>query len=257
MKVLIIEDEHLAAEHLETLIHRYDSSIEIVAQLDSVREAIEFFDTEDAPDLAFFDIQLADGLSFDIFEKSEVNCPVIFTTAYDEYALRAFKVNSIDYLLKPIDFEELSKAFDQFFKLKKKDEIANKTPDLALIQQAMQMMTKQYKTRFIIKSGSKISSVPTEDILYFFSEHRTTYLKTKDLKKHAIDYTLEQLEGLLDSQFFFKLNRKFMTAFPAIKEVVTYSNSRLKVELVDLKNEDVLVGRDKINEFKQWLDQWF
>jgi DNA-binding LytR/AlgR family response regulator len=255
MKILIIEDEHLAADHLSTLILRYDSTIEIVAQLDSVREAITFFNTENAPDLAFFDIQLADGLSFDIFEKTEVNCPVIFTTAYDEYALRAFKVNSIDYLLKPIDFEELNKAFDQFFNLKKESKNVEKAPDLALIQQAMQMMTKQYKTRFIIKAGSKISSIPTEDILYFYSEHRTTYVKTKDGKKHAIDYTLEQLEGLLNPQDFFRLNRKFFAAFPAIKEVLTYSNSRLKVELVDLRNEDVLVGRDKIGAFKKWLDQ--
>jgi two-component system LytT family response regulator len=164
-------------------------------------------------------------------------------------------VNSIDYLLKPIDFEELSQAFDQFFKLKKEAKVAEKAPDLALIQQAMQMMTKQYKTRFIIKAGSKITSVPIDNILYFYSEHRTTYAKTKDGKKHAIDYTLEQLEGLLDPKIFFRLNRKFMTAFPAIKEVLTYSNSRLKVELIDLKDEEVLVGRDKIGDFKKWLDQ--
>lgn len=255
MKILIIEDEQLAADHLTTLIHRYDADIEIIAHLDSVREAITFFDTEAAPDLAFFDIQLADGLSFDIFEKTEVNCPIIFTTAYDEYALRAFKVNSIDYLLKPIDLEELTQAFDQFYKLKREDKVVEKTPDLALIQQAMQMMTKQYKTRFIIKVGAKINSVPIDNILYFYSEHRTTYVKTKDGKKHAIDYTLEQLEGLLDPKIFFRLNRKFMAAFPAIKEVLTYSNSRLKVELVNLEKEDVLVGRDKVRDFKNWLDQ--
>lgn len=256
MKALIIEDEALAAERLADLIQQYDADIEIVAQLDSVREAVAFFNTEKAPDLAFFDIQLADGLSFDIFEQATVNCPVIFTTAYDEYALRAFKVNSIDYLLKPIDSEELSKAFDQFFKLQKDNKTTEKAPDLALIQQAMQMMTKQYKTRFIIKAGSKITSVPVENILYFYSEHRTTYVRTKDAKKHAIDYTLEQLEGLLNPQFFFRLNRKFIAAFPAIKEVLTYSNSRLKVELAATGNDElVLVGRDKVGDFKKWLDQ--
>jgi len=233
MTTLIIEDEILAAERLANLIHRYDSSIEIVGQLDSVRESIAFFDTEKTPDLAFLDIQLADGLSFDIFEKTKVNCPVIFTTAFDEYALRAFKVNSIDYLLKPIDYEELTAAFDKFFTLKKEEKAATAIPDLTIIQQAMQMMTKQYKNRFIIKAGAKISAVPVEDIFYFFSEHRTTYLRTKEGRKHAIDYTIEQVEGLINPQYFFRLNRKYITAFEGIKEV----------------------SREKVGEFKKWLDQ--
>lgn len=256
MKVLIIEDEPLAAERLSDLILAHDSNIQILGILDSVREAVDWFNNEPPPDLCFMDIQLADGLSFDIFEKTKVTCPIIFATAYDEYALRAFKVNSIDYLLKPVDNEGVKKAFEQYEGLIKDMPSQKVIPDLSLLQQAMKMMKQSYKKRFIVKAGNHISSIPAEEILYFYSEHRTTWLKTKKLKKHAIDYTLEQLEDLLDPNQFFRLNRKYLTAFSAIQGVLTFSNSRLKVQLQDLPKEElILISREKVGNFKEWLDQ--
>ena len=254
MKVIIIEDEALAAERLADLILQYNSSIQILAYQDSVESAIDWFDNNEAPDVAFFDIQLADGLSFEIFEKTKVPCPVIFTTAFDEYALKAFKVNSIDYLLKPIDLEELSKAFDQYKEqYQTKEEQA--LPDLSIFQQTMQMITRQFKTRFIIKTGSKISSIPIEEVNYFFSENKVTWLKSKSGKKHEVDYNLEQLEQLLDPKFFFRLNRKYIAAYHSIENVTSYSNSRLKVQLSVCEDEDIIISREKGHTFKQWLDQ--
>ncbi|HFA51487.1 MAG TPA: response regulator transcription factor [Bacteroidetes bacterium] len=256
MTTLIIEDEALAAERLADLIRQYDPAIEITACLDSVREAVEWFGNNPAPDLAFFDIQLADGLSFDIFEKTEVPCPVIFTTAYDKYALKAFKVHSIDYLLKPVGAEELSAAFEQYYKINKNMAAAPSLPNIDLIRQAINRMSKKYKTRFIVKAGHHISSVATADILYFYTEHRTTWIKTKALKKHAIDYTLEQLTGLLDPEQFFRINRKYIVSIDAIDSATGYSNSRLKVQFTGGgKKEKILISRERVREFKEWLDK--
>lgn len=256
MRILLVEDEILAVERLSNMIHQYDSNIEIVAQFDSVRETVLFLNTRPDIDLAFFDIQLADGLSLDIFKQTKLSCPVIFTTAYNEYAIQAFKINAIDYLLKPISFKDLSHAFSQFKDLKSQYFTSPKALDSALIQQLMEKMTKQYKNRFIVKIGSKIASIPIETVLYFYSEHKTTYLKTTAFKKHAINYTLEELEGLLNPNHFFRLNRQFITSLPAIIEVSVYSNSRLKVNLLDLQRKDsILVGRDSVRDFKVWLDK--
>lgn len=255
MNVLIIEDETLAAERLKMLVQQYDATIQIVEWLDTVQDAVDYLKAKPAIDLIFLDIQLADGLSFEIFEKTKVNCPVIFTTAFDEYALRVFKVNSVDYLLKPIDLDDLTRAFNQFEE--QYQQVAPPAlPDLSIFQQTMQMITRQYKTRFIIKAGSKLSSVPVEEVDFFFSEHKISWLKTKSGKKHEVDYRLEQLEQLLDPKSFFRLNRKYLAAYPAIENVTTYSNSRLKVQLSGLeKSEEVLISRDKVNAFKKWLDQ--
>jgi len=257
MKVIIIEDEGLAAERMVDLILQYDPKIEVLVNLDSIESAVEWFEKNESPDLAFFDIQLADGLSFDIFEKTTVNCPVIFTTAFDEYALKAFKVNSIDYLLKPIDLEDLSKAFEQYktqYPESRQTEIA--LPDLRVFQQTMQMITRQYKTRFIIKAGSKLSSIPIEEVDYFFSENKITWLKSQSGKKHEVDYNLEQLEQLLDPKLFYRLNRKYIAAYPSIVNVTAFSNSRLKVNLKGQdKKEEILISREKVTSFKRWLDQ--
>ena len=255
MKVIIIEDEALAAERLADLIVQYDKDIRILTYQDSVEAAIDWFENNEPPNLAFFDIQLADGLSFEIFEKTKVPCPVIFTTAFDEYALKAFKVNSIDYLLKPIDLEELARAFEQYkehYQARKEATL----PDLRIFQQTMQMITRQYKTRFIIKTGSKLSSIPVEEADYFFSEYKITWLRTKSGKKHEVKDNLEQLEQLLDPKLFFRLNRKYIAAYPSIENVTSYSNSRLKVQLKGQdRNEEILISRDKVGAFKQWLDQ--
>lgn len=254
LKTIIIEDEALAAERLIQLIHEYDDSIEVIEQLDSVESAIEWFENNEAPDLGFFDIQLADGLSFEIFEKTKVSCPVIFTTAFDEYALKAFKVNSIDYLLKPIDQEELTSAFSQY----KNQYPSTKEmvlPDLSVFKETMQMITRQFKTRFIIKTGSKLSSIPVEEVYHFFSEHKITWLKSKSGKKHEVNYNLEQLEQLLDPKIFFRLNRKYIASYPSIENMTSYSNSRLKITLRGQdKSEEILISRDKVRAFKAWLD---
>lgn len=256
MKVLIIEDETLAAERLQQLILQYDNSIEIITSLDSVQEAVAWFTTAPPPDLAFFDIQLADGRSFEIFERCDIKFPVIFTTAYDEYALNAFKVNSIDYLLKPIDLESLTKAFQKYETLK--STFNNKdTPNITLetMQKVIQSLHKpNYKTRFVVKSGTQLHSVPVEEILYFYHEDKIVWLKRKDYKKFAVDFTLEQLDTMLDPTHFFRLNRQIITSFPAIKEVTTYSNSRLKIKLLD-NNEPAIVSRERVNDFKFWLGE--
>ncbi|MDX1940668.1 MAG: LytTR family DNA-binding domain-containing protein [Saprospiraceae bacterium] len=255
MKIAIVEDENLAAERLSDLIKQYDPSYEILVFLDSVQEAVAWFSASAPPDLAFFDIQLADGHSFDIFQQCNVNCPVIFTTAYDEYALHAFKVNSIDYLLKPIDLESIKKAFIKLEQLK--SSFIKDAPAITLetMQKVVQSLQKpNYKTRFVVKSGAQIHSVQVEDILYFFHEDKIVWLKRNDLKKFAVDFTLEQLETILDPARFFRLNRQFIVAFDAIKEITTYSNSRLKIKLLD-NNEPVIVSRERVGDFKTWLGE--
>ncbi len=256
MNVLIIEDETLAAERLKMLIQQYDTSIQIVEWIDTVQDAVDFLQTKPTIDLIFLDIQLADGLSFEIFEQVEVTTPIIFTTAYDEYALKAFKVNSIDYLLKPIDPKELHNAIDQY--KKQYETQKTNTPDLVLLQQAMQMIQQrqQYKSRFVVKRGHHLYTVKVEDIAFFFSEHKTTWLKTRLGKKYALDYTLEQLKDIIEPRLFFRLNRKYFASIEAIKDVVAYSNSRLKVQLEQMpKDELILVSREKVGAFKVWLGQ--
>lgn len=256
ISIIIIEDEVLAAERLATLIHQYDAEIEILDQLDSVEDAVIWFNQNESPDLAFFDIQLADGLSFEIFEQTNIECPVIFTTAFDEYALKAFKVNSIDYLLKPINPEELKRAMEKYHTQFKKQDTALQLPDLGMFQQAMQMITRKYKSRFMVKAGSKLSAVPVSEVDYFFSKHKITWLRTRDGKKHEVDYKLEQLETLLDPSLFFRLNRKYITSFEAIASVTAFSNSRLKVLFNQPENkEDILISREKVKAFKDWMDQ--
>ena len=255
MKVLIVEDEGLAAERLAQLIGQYDPTIQILDSLDSVEETLDWLSRHPEPDVLFLDIQLADGLSFDIFQKRRLTCPVIFTTAYDRYALQAFKVNSIDYLLKPIDLDDLQKAFAKYEELKNR--FQGETPYLPMenIKAAMQMFTKQYKTRFLVKSGHHLSSIQVPEIAYFYHEHKMVWLKKQDGKKHVVDYTLEQLENMLDPQQFFRLNRKYLASIQSIMDVVSYSGSRLKVILQGMpEGETVLISRERVGAFKAWMD---
>ncbi|MFK8102159.1 MAG: LytR/AlgR family response regulator transcription factor [Saprospiraceae bacterium] len=253
MKLVIIEDEDLAAERLMDLLKQHDPTIEVLACLDSVASAVAWFKMKTAVDLVFMDIQLGDGLSFDIFEEVEINCPVIFTTAYDEYALRAFKVNSIDYLLKPLGLAELQAAFQKLSILRGKEKTQNL--DLLALQNAMQMMNKEYKSRFIVKAGNHLSSVPTEEIAYFYSEYKAVWIWTYEQKKHSIDYSLEQLETLVSPKKFFRANRKYLIGFRSIVQVTSYSNSRLKLILRGAEKEEILISRERVNAFKLWLDQ--
>lgn len=253
MNIVIIEDELPAAKYLQKLINLYDPKITLLSHLDSVKKSIEWFSNNPAPDLAFFDIQLADGLSFEIFEQTRVNCPIIFTTAFNEYAVKAFKVNSIDYLLKPIDPDELNAAIDKFNRLKS-PAVENAVPSF-IYDQILQNLSKQYKSRFVIKVGERIKSIPVSDILYFYSYDKATFLHTANDHNYVIDYSVEQLENLIDPEIFFRINRKYFIALNSFDDIISYSNSRLKIELKHSDDQDVIVAREKVMKFKAWLDR--
>lgn len=252
MRCLIIEDEYHAAKRLTALVEKLQPAARMLQVLDSVEDAAEWLENHPPPDLIFMDIQLADGLSFEIFKKTEVSAPVIFTTAFDEYALRAFKANSVDYLLKPIDEKDLAAAlqkFERFFGKSAPPQI-----DLAAIQAMLQAATRpEYSSRFIIKAGQGLSYIGTEEIACFFSEGGITYLLSQGGKKHHLDYTLEQLEELLDPQNFFRINRRLIVAIKAVHKVSDYFNSRLKITLQPEADLDTVVSRERVKDFKGWL----
>ncbi len=252
-KILIIEDEKPAAEWLQQLVSKLDDSISIRGVIDSVRGAMEWFRQNSAPDLVFMDIQLADGLSFEIFEQVKVPCPVIFTTAYEEYAVKAFKVNSVDYLLKPIAFDELETAFQKFLNQAKKEETVQPVT-LDLLNKVREMLRKQYKTRFIIKVGEHLKSIPVEDIQFFYSLDKATFLCTSDFKTYIVDYSLDRISEMVDEHRFFRINRKYILSNLSIADIVSYSNSRLKIKLKKPDEENIIVSRDKVPAFKDWLD---
>jgi two-component system, LytTR family, response regulator len=258
MKAIIIEDEELAAEGLSISLKRVEADIEILAVLDSVKTAVAWLKNNPAPDLAFLDIQLADGLSFEIFEQTPINCPVIFTTAYDEYALRAFRVNSIDYLLKPIGTDDLKRTFEKL-KVIKGEATPPQYLSQDLIKQVMaiatqQVKTPQYKTRFMIKIGEHLQTFPVEDIDFLMGENKIVWLYHKNGRKYIVDYTLDQLEDLLEPSRFFRLNRQFIASIETIKDVISYSNSRLKIVFQNPPNkEDIIMSREKVEAFKSWL----
>lgn len=253
MKVLIIEDEPQAAQRLETLLRSAAPGIEILSILDSVKSSVAWLKSNQRPTLIFMDIQLADGLSFEIFEKTEVLAPVIFTTAFDEYALKAFKVNSIDYILKPFDKEELQQALKKFNHLTPNS--SSPAGMMEGIEYAMQMLTKKYKQRFVLKVGEHLKSVEVSEVLFFFSLEKTTFCQTRDGRKHILDFTLDQLEGLLDPQRFFRINRKYIVAVDSLHDMVNYTNSRLRLVLKTSDDKDVIVARERVQEFKEWLDR--
>jgi len=251
VNILIIEDEPHAAERLISLI-KQQRSVNVLAQLDTVTRSVEWLKKNSSPDLIFMDIQLADGLSFQIFEQVTINVPVIFTTAYNEYALKAFKVNSIEYLLKPIDADELRAAFAKYETLTGKP-----APDKMMesITYAMQMLTKKYKERFMVKVGEHLKSIEVGEILFFFSLEKTTFAQTADGRKHILDFTLDQLDGLLDPARYFRINRKYIVRIDSIKDMISHTNSRIKLLLKTSDYEDVIVARERVQEFKDWLDK--
>jgi len=251
MRVLIIEDEKMAANRLEKLAKSVDDEIEILAKLDTVTGSVAWLSANKPPDLIFMDIQLADGLSFEIFDHTTVEAPVIFTTAYDEYALKAFKVNSIDYLLKPIDADELKEALNKLNKVRIHN-IANPADQIA---KAMEMLSNKYKQRFLVKTGEHIKSIPTDEIAYFFSRDKASYCHTIDGKNFLIDYTLEEIDAKVNPEQYFRVNRKYIISMDCIKDIISYSNSRLKVVLMQDQDEEVIVSRERVSTFKAWLDR--
>lgn len=252
MKILIVEDEPQAARRIEKLVSSILPSATILEKLDTVKSTVQWLKSNPSPDLILMDIQLADGTSFSIFDQCEVKSPVIFTTAYDEYALKAFKVNSIDYILKPVDEGELRAALDKYHSL---TSIARPDKMMESIGYAMQMLTKKYKQRFVLKVGEHLRSVEVTEILFFFSLEKATFCQTKDGRKHILDFTLDQLDGLVDPARFFRINRKYIIAVDAIQDMISYTNSRLKLILKTSDDSDVIVARERVQEFKEWLDR--
>ncbi len=250
MKVIIIEDEKLSAQHLEKLLYKVDEKIEVVTTIDTVKNSIALLKNGLQADLIFLDIHLADGLSFEIFKEIDTNIPIIFTTAYDEYALEAFKVNSIDYLLKPINNNDLERAINKFHKVKPQysQALLNNTGN------QYRAKPKNFKTRFLVKSGTSIDSILTEEVHYFTTIESISFLVLSNGKKYAIDYTLEQLEEQLDSYKFFRINRKTIINIKAIKQVSTFFNSRLAITADNLLEEARIVSRERVVDFKAWLD---
>ena len=250
MQILIIEDENLAAKRLIKLVKEQLPDSEIHGNLDTVTAAVNWLKNNPEPDLIFLDIQLADGISFEIFEKIKINSPIIFCTAFDQYAIKAFKLNSIDYLLKPIDPEELVNALNKF-------QSGRKAPSITLdqIKNLLHPVRKTYKTRFLVKIGERIQTVDIHEIAFFFSEDKVTLLQTRQGKKYVVDYTLDEVEEIIDPEHFFRLNRKYISAINAIKEVFTYSNRRLKIHLESCTDNDILISREKMGPFKSWLGQ--
>jgi two-component system, LytTR family, response regulator LytT len=250
IKAIIIEDEKPAARLLQRKLQKCHIISEVM--LHSVAEAVNWFQNNPHPDLIFLDIQLSDGLSFEIFESVKINSAVIFTTAYDEYALRAFKLNSIDYLLKPIDEEDLQQAIDKF-------KVRNITQssvsiDIEMIRNMFsQPQEPTFKKRFSIKVGEHLKVIGIDEVEVFYSEHKGTYLHTFEGRSYPIDTTLEQLEKELHPQHFFRISRKYIISIKAIKDIVVYSNSRLKLSLNSYRQDEVIVSRERVSEFKNWL----
>ena len=254
MTTLIIEDEKPAARLLQRKLEKLDIAVETM--LHSVEESVHWFSNNEHPDLIFLDIQLSDGLSFEIFEKINIQSAIIFTTAYDEYALKAFKLNSIDYLLKPIDEDDLEEAVTKFKNRIPKANSGNQNLQLDF-EQIRQMLSnpfeKSYKKRFTVKIGQHLKVITTDEIECFFSENKGTYIHTFDNRNYLIDSTLEVLEQELDMKDFFRVSRKFIIPLTAIKEIQVYTNSRLKVILPTYKEDEVIVSREKVQDFKSWL----
>ncbi len=252
MKILIVEDEPLAAAQLAANIAVLKPGAQILAVCDTVKSTVNWLKNNPAPDLSFFDIQLGDGLSFEIFDQFNFNSPVIFTTAFNQYAIQAFKVNSIDYLLKPIDKHELENALIKFENLNNSKNTAFSPRILEEIVSSLKR--KSFKDRFLVKVGTHLRVVETPDILYFYSLQKGTYLKLNDGKDYVLDQSLEQIELLVDPMAFFRINRKYLVALKSISDVITYSNSRLKLKVQHPIDDEFLVAREKVKDFIEWLE---
>jgi DNA-binding LytR/AlgR family response regulator len=253
MNFLIIEDEEQAAKRLKRMVSSIEPNAFIHGPCESVEEAVEWFSENPKPDLAFFDIHLADGLSFEIGEKVNIDCPIIFTTAYDQYAVKAFKLNSVDYLLKPIGEKELAHALEKF-----KTRYLNHPVKVFGSEWPAQIRAdyeNKFKTRFVTRVGDRLQAIDVADVAFVFSENKGTYLRSNEGKNHLVDYTLEQIAGMLDPSVFFRLNRQYIARFESIDEMLSYSNSRLKVTLKNWDDPDIVLSREKTREFKEWIDR--
>ena len=251
MKVLIIEDEKPSARYLKRMLEKLD--VNVNEMLHSVGDAVQWFQNNEQPDLIFLDIQLSDGLSFEIFESVEIKSAIIFTTAFDEYALQAFKLNSIDYLLKPIDEDELRAAVTKYQSFK--PQMQNVQFNFEDIKKLLvNPVEREYKKRFTTRIGQHIKMISVEDIECFYSENKGTYAHTVDGRNYLMETTLEQLEGELSPENFFRISRKFFVNINAIKDIISYTNSRLQLKLNSYREQDIIVARERVRDFKVWLE---
>ncbi|GAB4229553.1 MAG: LytTR family DNA-binding domain-containing protein [Ekhidna sp.] len=253
MKVLIVEDEAPAFRRLEKILLEINPAVEILEVFDSVEDTVKWMKNHRAPDLVFLDIQISDGVSFQIFEQVEVKCPVIFTTAFDEYMLKAFKVNSVDYLLKPIKKEELKAALDKFENMR----LAFATSDVNIseVLSKISLGGDTYKGRFLVKQGDKMLAIKTPDIVCFQSKHGVVHIHTKHDKAYLSDFTLDELNEQLDPQEFCRANRQFIVNIDFILTVHKYFKGKLLVEMEHFNDEQITVSSEKASAFKQWMGQ--
>ncbi|OLY91238.1 two component transcriptional regulator, LytTR family [Cnuella takakiae] len=252
MNILIVEDEELAQRKLQKTLGAVDASAKVVGITDSIQSTVGWLQNNPTVDLILMDIELADGQSFEVFNLVDVKAPVIFTTSYDEYALKAFKVNSVDYLLKPVQSEDLQVALDKYKKL-----AASRGGDVnidSLVKQIQQQMQpREYRKRFLVKLAQKLVSVEVNEISYFYSDGRLNFFKTADNKKFVVDYTMDELEEMLDPDRFFRISRSFFVAIEAIEKMEDYFGNRLILSLKPSTEKEALVSREKVGEFKKWM----
>lgn len=257
MKVLIIEDEELAVKKLRKTLESVDSSAQVVGVADSIRSSVSWLQQNPAPDLILMDIELADGQSFEIFDKVEVKSTVIFTTSYDEYALKAFKVNSVDYLLKPIQKDDLEAALNKLRNMQTMYGNSNSADPLnveSLVKELQQkLQPKEFRKRFLVKHAQKLVSVDVEEIAYFYSDGRLNFFKTLDNKKFVVDYTMDELEDMLDPNKYFRISRSFYVSIASIDQIHDYFGNRLLLHLKPVVDKESIVSREKVADFKKWM----
>jgi two-component system, LytTR family, response regulator LytT len=257
MNVFIVEDEPLAVKKLERLLREVALDLQVAGTAGSIRAAVEWLENNPAPDLIFLDIELSDGQSFEIFQRTSVQSPVIFVTSYDEFALQAFKVNSIDYLLKPVQREELAAAIDKYRQLK--EQYAREANPLSASIESLLMSLSgaaaqpTWRTRFLVKHLQKYVTVEVSDIAYFWSEGRVNFFKTHKGQKYLVEYTMEEIEAMLNPNDWFRVSRQFLVSVPAVAEIHPYFNNRLKLHLNPKEPEEVTVSRERVSDFKVWL----
>lgn len=256
IRCLIIEDEPLAASRLEKMLHQSGFAMEVLATLESVSQSLSWFQSQPAPDLILSDIQLGDGISFQIFEKIPPPCPVIFTTSYDEYAIRAFKIQSIDYLLKPVKPEELTSALRKFSDLQKvQSPLQHLQQQMAMLMEQVQSgKASRYKERFLVRQADQLIPVPVSEIAYFFTRNDWVCLQTMEDKQFLVDFRLDELEELLDPAQFFRLNRQFIASAASLRKAHNHLNGKLKIDLQPQPEEEVFVSREKAGLFKSWWE---
>lgn len=257
LKILIIEDEPFAQDELKRLLAKAETEMKILDCLDTVEDSVIWFGENESPDLVFCDIQLADGISFDIFNRVKVTAPVIFTTAFDEYAIKAFQVNSIDYLLKPIELENLKKAISKFKRLKQQFDSEKESINPEQIKELIELTgkPKEYKSRILIKVGEQFKFIKTPEIAYFYAESNEVSLITFKNKEYIVEHSLNELSEQLNPKDFFRINRSYITNIESINKIHKYFNSRLKIDLIPPRREPILISRVKVSEFLNWIER--